>query len=175
MQTVIVCSDVKYVQRLLAEQTICMHMLTNAMKKILSCTNVIPARKHFLKSSTWSYTWIFTQELHGNSANTVREVFLNVSSNCLHEQMHSYIGCICMTFLHCAFSNVSSNCLHQRMQSYIGCTCFTFLHYVFLNVYSNCQPERRHSHTGCIYLTIPSTGSQNRPRFSQLPFWSADF
>ena len=49
MQTVTVCPDVKYVQRPSAERTICMHMLTNAMKKIWSCTNVIPARKQYLK------------------------------------------------------------------------------------------------------------------------------
>ena len=84
----------------------------------------------------------------------------------------------------CAFSNVSSNCLHQRMQSYIGCISFTFLHCGFLNVSSNYQPERRFSHINCICLAFPhyvlsnaqvtgSTGSESRPRFSQLPFWPA--
>ena len=29
--------------------------------------------------------------------------FLNVSSNCLPEKMHSHTGCMCLTFLHCAF------------------------------------------------------------------------
>ena len=36
------------------------------------------------------------------------------------------IGCIYLTFLHCAFSNASSNCLREKM----------------------------HSHTDCIYLTL---------------------
>ena len=33
--------------------------------------------------------------------------------------MQSYIGCIYLTFLHCAFSNVSSNCLHEKGHSHI--------------------------------------------------------
>ena len=31
----------------------------------------------------------------------------------LNERMHSHIGCICLTFLHCAFSNVYSNRLNE--------------------------------------------------------------
>ena len=57
----------------------------------------------------------------------------NVSSNSLHQKMHSDIGCICSTFHHCVFSNVSSICLPQRMQSHIGCICLSFLHCGFLN------------------------------------------
>ena len=30
-------------------------------------------------------------------------VLLNVSSKCFHKRMHNHIGCICSTFLHCAF------------------------------------------------------------------------
>ena len=63
-------------------------------------------------------------------------VFSNVSSNCLHQRMHSHIGCICLTFLHCVFSNVSSNRLYVRMHSHIGCICWTFLHCAFSNVSS---------------------------------------
>ena len=55
-------------------------------------------------------------------------MFLNVSSNCLPEGIHSHTGCICLTCLHCAFSNVSSNFLHEGMHSHIGCICLTFLH-----------------------------------------------
>ena len=40
--------------------------------------------------------------------------------------MHSHIGHIYLTFLHCAFSNVSSNCLPEMMQNHIGCICLTF-------------------------------------------------
>ena len=29
---------------------------------------------------------------------------LDVSSNCLLEKLQNHIGCICLTFLHCAFS-----------------------------------------------------------------------
>ena len=31
-----------------------------------------------------------------------------------------------MTFLHCAFSNVSSNCLHENRHSHIDCICLIF-------------------------------------------------
>ena len=44
---------------------------------------------------------------------------------CLLE-LHSRIGCICLTFLHCVFSNVSSNRLHKRIHSRIGCIFFIF-------------------------------------------------
>ena len=64
--------------------------------------------------------------------------FSNVSSNCLPERMQSHIGCICSTFPHCEFSNVSSKYLRQRMQNHIGCICKTFLHCEFSNVFSNC-------------------------------------
>ena len=39
-------------------------------------------------------------------------------------------GCIVtlVAFLHCVFSNVSSKHLYKRMQTYIGCICLTFLH-----------------------------------------------
>ena len=57
-----------------------------------------------------------------------------------------HIGCIYLTFLHCAFSNVSSNCLLVWMQSYIGCIYLTFLHCAFSNVSSNCLHEKGHSH-----------------------------
>ena len=52
----------------------------------------------------------------------------------LLKRMHSHIGCICLTFLQCAFLNVSSNCLSDKMQSYIGCICLTFLPCSFLAV-----------------------------------------
>ena len=45
------------------------------MKKLQS-TNVVTARKLFLKNGTWRSTWLFTQELHGSSANTVRRISL---------------------------------------------------------------------------------------------------
>ena len=81
-------------------------------------------------------------------------VFLNASSNCMHERMHSYIGCIWMTFLLCAFSNVLSNCLPERMQSHIGCISLAFLHCAFSNVSSDCLSERMQTHIGCIFFTF---------------------
>ena len=96
--------------------------------------------------------------------------------------MHNHIGCICSTFLHCAFLNVSSNRLHQKMQSHIGCICLTFLHCVFSNVSSNCLHQKMHSHIGCICLILGhcqlfSSGhlhslkqSHNFP-FVWLPLW----
>ena len=35
-----------------------------------------------------------------------------MSPHGLHNWIHSHIGCICLTFLHCAFLNVSSNDHH---------------------------------------------------------------
>ena len=77
-------------------------------------------------------------------------VFSNVSSNCLHERMHTHTGCICLTFLHCAFSNVSSNGLYEQMHSHIGCIYSSFLHCVFSNVPTKHLHRRMQSHTGCI-------------------------
>ena len=49
-----------------------------------------PARKP-LKSITWCYTWIFTQELHESSVNTVIESLMSPQTACMSiEQMHSY-------------------------------------------------------------------------------------
>ena len=73
-----------------------------------------------------------------------------VSSNCLPERMQSHRGCICSTFLHCAFSNVSSKRLHKMMQSHIGCICLTFLHCAF----SKHLYKKMNNHIGCICLTF---------------------
>ena len=82
------------------------------------------------------------------------------------QRMHSCIGCICSTFLHCVFSNVSSNCLPERNHSYTGCICSIFLQWGFSNVSSNRLLERMHSHTGCICSTflqcVFSNESSNR-------------
>ena len=51
-----------------------------------------------------------------------------------------------------------------------GCIYLNFLHYVFSNVPSNRLPERMHNNIGCM---IEPTGSQSRPRSSQLQFRSA--
>ena len=61
-------------------------------------------------------------------------MFLNVSSNCLHRKKHTHIGCISLTFLHCAFSNGSSNYLPEKRHSHIGYIYLTFLHCAFSNV-----------------------------------------
>ena len=41
----------------------------------------------------------------------------------INAQLQCHIGCICLTFLHCAFLNVSSKHQLKKMQSYIGCNC----------------------------------------------------
>ena len=83
----------------------------------------------------------------------------NVSLTCLPGKRHSHNGCICRTFLHCAFSNASLNCLPEKMHNHIGSICMTFLHRAFSNVTSNHLHEKRHSHIGCIYLTFPHCAS----------------
>ena len=65
-----------------------------------------------------------------------------------------HIGCICLTFLHCAFSKFSSNCLTEKIHSHIGCIRLAFLRCAFSNVSSDDLPERMHSHIGCICLTF---------------------
>ena len=65
-----------------------------------------------------------------------------------------HIGCICLTFLHCAFSKFSSNCLTEKIHSHIGCIRLAFLHCAFSNVSSNCLPGKMHSHIDCICLTF---------------------
>ena len=84
-------------------------------------------------------------------------VFSHVSSNRLPERMQSHIGCICLTFLRCAFSNVSSNGLPEKMQSHTDCICLTFLHCAFSNVPSKVLPELMQSHTGCTCLASCSS------------------
>ena len=79
-------------------------------------------------------------------------VHFHVSSNHLLEKMHNHTGCICLTFLHCAFSNVSLNLLLQMMHSYICCICSAFFHHVFSNVSSNHLQEKKHIHIGYICL-----------------------
>ena len=96
--------------------------------------------------------------------------FPNVSSKCLRQGMHIYIGCIyfnflyfwsggcshidciCFTFFHCVFLNVSSKNLCGRLRSHIECTYLIFLYCVFSNVASNCLHERMHNRTGCTCL-----------------------
>ena len=75
--------------------------------------------------------------------------------------MHSHIGCICLTFLHCVFSNVFSKRLHERIHNHIGCIFLTFLHSVLSNVSSNHLPERKHSCIGCICGASPHYESAN--------------
>ena len=65
-----------------------------------------------------------------------------------------HIGCICLTFLHCAFSKFSSNCLTEKIHSHIGCIRLAFLRCAFSNVSSNCLPGKMHSHIDCICLTF---------------------
>ena len=50
----------------------------------------------------------------------------NVSSIGLPEKMQSRNGCTYLTFLYCVFLNVSSNCLYEHMHSYIGCIISLF-------------------------------------------------
>ena len=149
MQTVTVCPDVKYVQRPSAERTICMHMLTNAMKKIWSCTNVIPARKQYLK---------LHMDIHTGAPRKQCKYCDKDFSDKSHLHRH-------MKKCH---PTPKSNILLRPIpitimwsmwrHSHIGCICFAFLH----NVLSNAQ-------------VIWSTGSQSHPRISQLPFWPAGF
>ena len=56
----------------------------------------------------------------------LKELGSKQALNCLPEQMQSHIGCILLTFLHCAFSNVSSKSLDLKRQSHIGCICSNF-------------------------------------------------
>ena len=83
-----------------------------------------------------------------------------------HNKIQSHIGCICLTFLHCAFSNCSSNRLPERKQSHTGCICLTFRHCAFSDVSSNGLCERMHNHIVCICLTflhcVSSNVSSNR-------------
>ena len=42
--------------------------------------------------------------------------------------MQNHIGCISLTFLHCAFSNESLNDLPEKRHSHIGCICLIQWH-----------------------------------------------
>ena len=52
-------------------------------------------------------------------------VFSDVSSNCLPQQMHSRIGCTCLTFPQYESSDDSSNWMLLLLQNYTECTCLT--------------------------------------------------
>ena len=58
--------------------------------------------------------------------------FSNASSNDWFWRLQSHTGCICYFFLY-GFSNETSTHLDQRMHSRIGYICLTFLHCVFSN------------------------------------------
>ena len=89
------------------------------------------------------------------------------------ERRYTCIGCICLTFLHCASLNVSSNHLPESRHSRIGCICLTFLHCGSLNVSLNCLPKRRFvwffSTVLATALWAPMTGNG----FS--PLWATNF
>ena len=74
--------------------------------------------------------------------------------DCLLEKMHSYIGCICLTFLDSAFSNISSNGMPAGRKSHTVCICSSFLHCAFSNVSSKCLFEKKHSYIDCICLSF---------------------
>ena len=81
-------------------------------------------------------------------------MFSNVSSNSMPVRMQSHIGCICLTFLHCASLNVSSNCLPEKRHSRTDYICLAFLNCVFSNVFSKRLHEQMQSHIGCICLSF---------------------
>ena len=101
-----------------------------------------------------------------------RNIVQRCATNYLPQKRQSYIGYICLVFLHCAFSNVSSNFLPENRQSRIGCICWTFFHCAFSNVFSKRLPENRHSHTGYICLAflhcaLPDASSNGLPEKMQ--------
>ena len=85
----------------------------------------------------------------------LRCAFANVSSIYLLRWMHNYTGCICWTFLHCVFSNESSKRLHNRMHNHTGCICLIFLRCAFSNESSKRLHKRMHNYTGCVCLIFP--------------------
>ena len=101
---------------------------------------------HFWQLRTTIWTFIVSLQLRvpGDSIRNSCDV-LNVFSNCLPDKMQSHIGCICLTFLHCAFSNVSSKRLQKRMHIHIGCINLTPL-YIFKCVLKLLAWEDAESH-----------------------------
>ena len=89
--------------------------------------------------------------------------FSKFSSNCLTEKIHSHIDCICLTFLRCAFEMSP-----EKMQSDIGHIYSTFLHCAFSNVSSNCLSEMMQNHIGCICLTFSTVSFQMCPQMACL-------
>ena len=81
-------------------------------------------------------------EVHLLSGHLFDSVLSNVSSNSMPVRMQSHIGCICLTFLHCASLNVSSNCLPEKKHSRTDYICLAFLNCVFSNVVSIACPRR---------------------------------
>ena len=133
MQTVIVCSHVKYVQRPLAELS-GQHLISLSRQPTTKSNislNPIPITIMWtsLRSSTGRLSChvLPTSTVTICSFNSVVPIdtmFLsNVSSICLPHMRHIHTGCIYLIFLHCAFSNVSSNCLILKMHNYISCIC----------------------------------------------------
>ena len=76
----------------------------------------------------------------------LQSAFLNVSSNCLPEQMQSHIGRICDFSPQSGLISVSSNQLPSEMHSHIGCICSVFLEVEFSNVPVNSVPQQRLSY-----------------------------
>ena len=67
-------------------------------------------------------------------------------SNCLPERMQSHIGCIYLTFLHCAFSNVSSKRPSERLHNHTGYICLIFPCVHWQLFHWNSSPGNYHDH-----------------------------
>ena len=77
--------------------------------------------------------------------------------------MKSYIGCICLTWLHCVFSNVSSKYLDQRRYNQIVCIGFAFLHCAFSCASSGFLFDTMHTCTGYLsfaHCSFPKASSK---------------
>ena len=137
---------------------------SGVLMQIFYCEGLLGGRKVWWANTAWMIIILVLSYFVGIHLPQVtlitfvwlllHRVFSNVSSNHLHERMHSHIDCICLTFLHCVFSNVSLNCMPEKRQSHIGCICLAFLHCAFSNVPSNWMPGRLQSRIGYICLAF---------------------
>ena len=71
--------------------------------------------------------------------------------------MQIHIGCICLTFRHCAFANVRSKHIHKKIFNYTCCICLTFLDcalpFVLLNVWEY-EDELEKSQHNIVILSV---------------------
>ena len=106
------------------------------------------------------------------------------TSNCLPDDayyaLHSHIGCICFTFLQCAFSNVTSYGLPEMIHSRTGYICWTLdefpkkklqMSFAPPLAFSDIYPKRKKEPASVFWPELTPPHFKSRNKKSTFLFW----